>query len=264
MKKHVMALLLAAVVTSTAIGLSACGEKGNDINGNGITANTDPAMIVSERVADQAAWKAAFDYSEITNFSFKRSSIIDGTFYSIENEIWNVSVDRMYGSLGYVNRKTDDKGEFIIENGEYVYEEKEPERQYEYKQNEKCYLLKNVYDKDYWVREEISDYENDYGKHVFSKAEYIVNGYADFTYDEDKNAYVGNVHYVGPATENVRIYKCTVKIVGGKVVYWEEQYNETHNDVIFTFSRTAMIFDVGKTTVRLPSNIVDREQQTQE
>lgn len=75
LKKLGLCVLSAALCTSA---FASCGKDGDGDgdgdNGKKIDENTNISDVTSEKVADEAAWKAAFDVTKFTNFSMKTVS----------------------------------------------------------------------------------------------------------------------------------------------------------------------------------------------
>ncbi|MBD5131386.1 MAG: hypothetical protein HDT28_02150 [Clostridiales bacterium] len=264
MKKTILSLLLASVVAASAFGMVACGDNDDGINGN-----TDPATIKSEQVADEAAWKAAFDYSEVKNYSLKMTMVTKrGDLTTRENE----------GTLGfdtdkYISEYTSKSlkydyltGEYVKENDEYVYETYASQsagavidgKYYEYEYDD---------EEEAWYREESDDeFENDMTSLKELKDAY--NGYAKFTFEngaytatfnEDDNEYAKNI-----AT------KITIKIKDGKVIYvsYLEEYDmimdedgeETEHN---SYEQTLLIYGVGTTMVGVPAEYKEYEEDAE-
>lgn len=73
LKKLGLCVLSAALCASA---FAACGKDGDGDGNNGkkIDENTNISDVASEKVADETAWKAAFDVTKFTNFSMKTVS----------------------------------------------------------------------------------------------------------------------------------------------------------------------------------------------
>ena len=71
LKKLGLCVLSAALCTAA---FASCGKDGGDGNGDDgkkIDENTNISAVESEKIADETAWKAAFDLTKFTNFSMK-------------------------------------------------------------------------------------------------------------------------------------------------------------------------------------------------
>ncbi|MDE5593529.1 MAG: hypothetical protein K2I75_06320 [Clostridiales bacterium] len=257
MKKKIMSLLLASAMAVTAVGLTACG--GDNDGGNGINGNTDPSTIVSEKVENEAAWRAAFDYNNVNNFTMKQTGIRDDVPEAYRTQVGYVKADgskTSEQSTRYRVKYDDETGEYIKENGELVYEQSIFEA-YTYSENGKYYRVNYYEDDSKWYRYETSDGIDNYGPMIFKGDDDMIENYAEFVYDDKKKAYVGTI-----TDEDDDEYNYVVKIVDGKVVYYSYAYEYegyTDDDEPVTVHRQygILIYDVGTTSVTLPANIED-------
>lgn len=255
MKKKILSLMLASAIAASAFGMVACG--GNDDGNDEITPNTNPDTIKSEQVADEAAWKAAFDYTDITSFSAK--SVMrreeNGKVY-VQGESTLKKTSDKYGIDGtYTSRKYDDEtGDYVIENGEWVLETR-PQKsfgavidgknyEYEYNDTEKA-----------WYREETENDVMQYAGLNFKERKDAYNGFAKFKFEN--GAYTASFEEDSDNENISYVETYTIKIKNGKIVYfgYVNEYSDTDEDEpeTKTAESSIIVFDVGKTTVSLPT-----------
>ncbi|MBD5131146.1 MAG: hypothetical protein HDT28_00910 [Clostridiales bacterium] len=249
MRKKGLAIVLAASVAALSVGTVACGGEVVD----DITADTNPADIVSDEVADAAAWRTAFDYSGRTNFSYKETCerSEDGQVVFRYSTVCGFNPDKYSydetNMVVFVSEQENEQGETVtvgeeINNVYKCYAAVIDEKNYEYEYDS---------ENDAWYRSE-RNYDVMDGK-KFSLIELygeLYNGYERFRYAD--GVYVGEF-------EDEYITEYSVKIKYGRVVYISYVSRmENEEDPAVEEIRTLFIYDIDKTTVTLPTSFKNR------
>lgn len=227
----VIALFMAAIAM-----FSACADNAD--NGGKLTADTNVSDIQSEKVADEAAWKAAFARENYTNYSLK----VVQNMQEIGEE-WEIEYKYTPGKAFYSLQITADE---TSEDGKTT---KKITR-------EETYLVGTADSYSAWMIVYENGVKTNEGKDDNNDSEYedmIDGGYVlmmtdGLTYD------FPNVHY----DETQKGYICnpakgmtaTIKILNGIFVGMiaTYKYGETT-----TQSATMLIYDVGCTDITLPA-----------
>ncbi|MDE5563196.1 MAG: hypothetical protein K2J01_06605 [Clostridiales bacterium] len=258
MKKKILSLMLASAIAASAFGMVACIGDGGD-HDDRITADTDPATIKSEQVADEAAWQAAFDYTGIANFSAR--SVMrrerDGKVYTKGDSTLTMTTDK-YGIDGtYTSRKYDDEtGDYVMENGEWVLETR-PQKSFAAMGDGKNYQYEYDVTEKAWYRKETDKDVMKNAKLDFRQYETAYNGFAEFTFEN--GAYTATFKEDDDDIDNVSdVETYTIKIQNGKIVYfgYVEEWSDNDEDEPETGKTVSsiIVFNVGKTTVTLPTD----------
>ncbi|MDE6474539.1 MAG: hypothetical protein K2L70_05520 [Clostridia bacterium] len=184
----------------------------------------NPANMKGEEVTAEQ-WVKAFDYSDVKNATINQ--VTTGTEDGIEFTITEVTE---YDGDKIHTKKTT----------EYIDEEdglqKEVDESYVAKEGDKVYRYSYDEEEKTWSREELS-YNVDLSIGNFDQ---LSDNFSKFTYDKDKNGYVGNLEG----------YNVLIKIIGGKFVYAEQTI--TNSDDGMTTKFTLTISGVGSTSISLP------------
>ena len=185
----------------------------------------NPANMKGEEVTAEQ-WVKAFDYSDVKNATINQ--VTTGT--EDGNEFTITAVTEYDGDKIHTKRTE-----------EYIDEEdglqKEVDESYVAKEGDKVYRYSYDEEEKTWSREELS-YNFDLSIGNFDQ---LSNNFSKFTYDKDKNGYVGNLEG----------YNVLIKIIGGKFVYAEQTI--TNSDDGTTAKITLTISGVGSTSVTLPT-----------
>ena len=254
MKRKLISLLTATVCAfSVFSAFCACGSnKGNGGNGGdggngddggngGITETTDIYSIVSEKIEDANAWKAAFELGDVNLSSlYVSKQYEDGvqTFHGIAKYDY-------YDNKAYTHMDT---GSSQLE-------------QYCYLDGSTIYSLRYYESLSKWVRSSKErDETKEFGIHAYIfdpiykycySLDYNERFY-EFTYSEDKNGYV----FTYKPDQSTKSKECVVKFYDGKLAALI--YTET-NDGQAALIDELMVYNMGGSkTVNVPTDFVDK------
>ncbi|MCX4313066.1 MAG: hypothetical protein OSJ83_04275 [Clostridia bacterium] len=232
MKKKLLTVMLAVVLTLGCFaGLLAC-------NGDGDNAALDPEKVASEKVADAEAWAKAFDYSEMTNGTIKvtmKSSNENRTRETVSDVL--IDSDKIYQDGTRTTKYAgEDAPETVVYKGYIV------------KDGDSCYTCDYYEDRDKFIKREFEPDYFDFTVEDFVKSHIdgirfnSFENFSDFTYNDDKGAYIASVEMHGDT------YGVEIKIINGKARYIKIAYNgEDESEFMSLY-----ICDIGETVITLP------------
>ncbi len=233
MKKKILACLLAVISMMTLVFVSACDEDGSLNIGDIVTI-----------IKDEKAWDEAFNdltyanLSGVVKYSDKYSSqensvkiTKDAVYYNIENQTEFYSKKENDGTYSTYLRGTD------------VYTDKTYPYDYFTLLNDKSDKYVSGAKKECILKVSFANYYE-----LFKYNEAI----ASYTYDGEieTTAYLG-----GEITEKVICTNNIIKVENGKIVYIKCNY--TYDEAPEGWLATLEYYDIGKTVVDLPQNVVD-------
>lgn len=210
MKKKIISILLASTIAVTALGLTACKEDKDD---------GDDGVLRSEKVASAEAWAAAFDFSEVTNFSSNFNGIVDGktrvsTTKRDGNKMMYIYASGEYNGKDYSEYRPDELTQ------DYDGEMYGTRYDYEYDNDTQKWKLSNKYASQWGFSQTIMKMVRD-SFDDYSACSHIAESYSDFTYDDENYEYVAiydnvkwNDNYCSLTYEKCKV---TVKIKNGKL-----------------------------------------------
>lgn len=234
MKKTLITITLIFVLAISAMGFAAC-EKDK------IDENTDISEVKSEKIADAAAWDAAFAEDKFANFSIKLTSVSKiGGAKSIEETIcYNFTGDK-----AYFKGITKDGEET---NGIVVYASKTAEEF-------KTYSWGIENGKDGKGTLLIGETAKQHGGDVYATGKY---GYDVLT--SIKNIKFENVKYndeekgyVYENSESGNVVKAVIKFADGKFAGYTNESSSGDGEEKITTTGNLVVYNVGKTAVDLP------------
>lgn len=236
MKKAISVILAAAFALSGALALTACKDDG--------------APVEQNKVSSAEEWAAAMDFSDVTNGTIVISGI-DGQVikYYMDGDKDKTVREKLDGS----DRKT--------QYNEYKPNEPYPGREdrgtvYEYRYNKDTSAwtvsAEAIYDRDSlyeYFKDGIDDnlctYDEQTGKYTGK----LSQRYADFTYDDGKDAYVASFDKLDYTT-NVKV---EIKFKNGKLSQGTMSATENMDGETTEINITFEISDLGATVVQLPA-----------
>ena len=228
------ALLCASAVF--AVALAACGNDKGAVVGDGAP---NPNTVKSEQVASAADWYKAFDFSGMTNASFKMTSTEkEGSTTESSTEIMKIDGSKVYTEYTVTRSGSTQSGKRY-----YSYESGV---NYEYTYNESTRK---------WSREEGGNEPYDYTRYIPSTVKSLAMSYNIFTFDSKQSAYVYTVSSsdidvpISGVDVSARYStSISVKIKNGKVAVIQQ----TDTDGSATSTDVYQLYAVGSTSVTLP------------
>lgn len=253
LKKRIAALLLAATAVVTAACMTACNDDGaGDGAGNNYV---DDGR--SEVIADAAAWKAAFDFSQTTNATFTMigmgsSDSADMFKLDSSNRTDMVKFD---GDKNYY-KTSDSEGsmERYVMYSDEVFDEQYPDCGTEY-----CYSLDedgnwklkksviNNRDTLDTIAKNVFELTSYYDEETGESVGYLDERFADFEYNDQTGRYEATIYSSYEQHPNFSVW---LVFKGGKI-YEGMYYVEFGGSVVYEINFT--VTDIGTTTVTLPT-----------
>ncbi len=237
LKKLGLCVLSAALCASA---FAACGKDGDGEGDNGkkIDENTNISDVTSEKVADETAWKAAFDVTKFTNFSMKTVSKQTVAAKTSQNALtFLYTGDKAYYSV----TETDENGKT---------------------QRNDVYLAKangdfSVYGMNYVNGEKT--FEGAYDKNNSGEYNYMMTGeagtmmltqlgevpFAEVSYSEEKKGYI----YSKDGAEAV------LKIADGLFAGYAMSGESGEGESKMSMEMSAIYYNIGTTSITLPEKM---------
>lgn len=236
LKKLGLCVLSAALCASA---FASCGkDDGEGDNGKKIDENTNISDVASEKVADETAWKAAFDVTKFTNFSMKTVSKQTVAAKTSQNALtFLYTGDKAYYSV----TGTDENGKT---------------------QRNDVYLAKangdfSVYGVNYVNGEKT--FEDAYDKNNSGEYDYMMTGeagtmmltqlgevpFAEVSYSEEKKGYI----YSKDGAEAV------LKIADGLFAGYTVSGKSGEGESEMSMEMSAIYYNIGSTEITLPEKM---------